>query len=123
MLARLSNAVASFKSKNIVSQSTNSGKSTNETDIKSWEFMKKIDGLSTDYILKQINIASTVLTPGFTLPSVAAFNNVFFAYNLLNGVTKKINQLVSVFDKNSNTAKQKEFIKISIGLSSRGYGK
>ncbi|MGL6099270.1 MAG: hypothetical protein ACRC0G_06580 [Fusobacteriaceae bacterium] len=121
MLARLSNYAASFKTKNVVSNSTKSSTSTSETDVKSWEFMKKIDGLNTDYLLKQLNIASTAITPNFTLPSKAAFNNVFFAYNMLSGITKKVTQLVNVFDKNNDTVKQKEFLKISIGLSSRGY--
>lgn len=121
MLARLSNAAATFKSKNLVSRSTKSSTSEAETDVKSWEFMKKIDGLSTDFINKQINIPSTAITPNFTLPSKAAFSNIFFAYNLISGILKKVTQLTSVFDKDSNTNLQKEFIKISIGLSSRGY--
>ncbi|MGL5315271.1 MAG: hypothetical protein ACRCX2_19845 [Paraclostridium sp.] len=121
MLARLSNAVASFKTKNIISKNTNSSTNRSETDIKSWEFMKKIDGLNTDFLNKQINIPSTAITPNFTLPSKAAFSNILFAYNLISGITKKITQISSVFDKTSDDKIQKEFIKVSIGLSSRGY--
>ncbi|MGL4358840.1 MAG: hypothetical protein ACRCX8_21175 [Sarcina sp.] len=121
MLARLSNAMATFKSRNLVSKATKSSKNESETDIKSWEFMKKIDGLNTDFINKQINIPSTAITPNFTLPSKAAFGSILFAYNLLSGILKKVTQLTSMFDKRSESKLQKEFIKISIGLSSRGY--
>lgn len=121
MLARLSNAMATLKSRNLVSKTTKSSKNESETDIKSWEFMKKIDGLNTDFINKQINIPSTAITPNFTLPSKAAFSSILFAYNLISGILKKVTQLTSMFDKRSESKIQKEFIKISIGLSSRGY--
>ncbi|MGL5713960.1 MAG: hypothetical protein ACRCX2_13140 [Paraclostridium sp.] len=123
MLTTLSNAMATFKTRNTISNSTKSSTNTAETDVKSWEFMKKIEGLNTDYLLKQMNIPSTAITPNLTLPSKAAFNNIFFAFNLLKGINKKANQLVSVFDKDNDNLKQKEFIKLSIALSSRGYDK
>ncbi|MGL4449620.1 MAG: hypothetical protein ACRCTZ_00340 [Sarcina sp.] len=121
MLAKFSNMKATFKSKNNVTEQTKTLRSETDTDIKGWEFMKKIDGLSTDFLNKQINIPSTAFTPNFTLPSKAAFSNIFFAYNVLNGIYKKISQVSAVFDKNSNTAIKKDFIKNSIALSTRGF--
>ncbi|MGL5716490.1 MAG: hypothetical protein ACRCXX_14235 [Cetobacterium sp.] len=121
MLAKFSNMKASFKTKNTISEQSKTLKNETDTDIKSWEFMKKIDGLSTDFLNKQINIPSTAFTPNFTLPSKAAFSNIFFAYNVLNGIYKKISQVSAIFDKNSNASIKKEFIKNSIALSTRGF--
>ncbi|MGL5712410.1 MAG: hypothetical protein ACRCX2_05270 [Paraclostridium sp.] len=121
MQSTLSNLMTTLKLRNSVSKTSKSSTSESETSIKSWEFMKKIDGLNTDYLLKQINIASTAITPNFTIPSKAAFNNILFAYNLLKGISKKATQLVAVFDKDSDTSKQKEFIKLTVALSTRGY--
>lgn len=121
MTAKLSNLNVTFKSKNTVSGQNKSSKSETETSIRGWEFMKKIDGLSTDFLNKQINIPSTAFTPNFTLPSKAAFSNIFFAYNVINGIYKKITQVSAIFDKDSNTAIKKDFIKNSIALSTRGY--
>lgn len=121
MQAKFSNMNATLKTKNNVSEQSKTMKAETETDIRGWEFMKKIDGLSTDFLNKQINIPSTAFTPNFTLPSKAAFSNIFFAYNVLNGIYKKISQVSAVFDKNSNTAIRKDFIKNSIALSTRGF--
>lgn len=120
-LIKLSNLMSTLKVKNVNSQQTKSSKTESDTDIKSWEFMKKIDGLSTDFLNKQINIPSTAITPNFTMPTKAAFGNILFAYNLMNGIYKKVNQITAIFDKSSNTQIRKEFIKNSIALSTRGY--
>lgn len=118
---RPSNHNTTFEVNNVKSKQVKAARSESDTDIKPWEFLKKIDGLSTDFLNKQINIPSTAFTPNFTLPSKAAFSNIYMAYNLLSGIYKKASQIASIFDKKGNKEIKKEFIKNSIALATRGY--
>ena len=75
MSVRISNNTAGIKVNNVKSETVNSNVSKSQTQHKSWEFFKNIQGIVTDFLNKQINIPSTAFTPNFVLPTKNAIEN------------------------------------------------
>lgn len=111
----LSNEKATLKADTVISKVNNVEKNKSDVEIKQWEFFKKIEGLSTDYIPKMLNIASTFFTPSFTLPSKEILNDVLRATHLITGIYTKTKQITGFLDSDSgDKAKKKQYIKLVV---------
>lgn len=122
MPTRLTNEKSVFKADTFVGSQTNIGRSKNDVEVKQWEFFKKIEGLSTDYIGKMLNIASTFFTPGLTMPSKEILNDVLRASSLITAIYTKAKQVAGFLDKtNSDRNKKKEYIKLTVKNATKHY--
>lgn len=122
MGSRLSNEKTSFKTESILSAKTNVGRSKSDVEVKQWEFFKKIEGLSTDYISKMLNIASTFFTPSFTLPSKEALNDILRGAFLISAIYTKTKQVAGFLDTSEgDRTKKKEYIKLIVKNATKKY--
>lgn len=117
-MARLSNAGSGLKTKQINVQNSSSATLETETNKVGWEFFKKINGLVTDYLNKQINIPSTSFTPNMVLPTKDIFAHIMMAKSFMEQLKTKIEILSNAFSKDeSYTAKRKEYVRKVIARS------
>ncbi|MGL5719161.1 hypothetical protein [Cetobacterium sp.] len=115
MGARLSNEDTSFKASDVLAKKTNVGRSKSDVEVKQWEFFKKVEGLSSDYITKMFNLASTFFTPALTLPSKEALNDTLRATHLIAGIYTKAKQIAGFLDSTSgDKEKKKQYIHLVV---------
>lgn len=117
-MARLSNAGSGLKLKQMNAQNASVSNSESETTKTGWEFFKKISGLVTDYLNKQINIPSTSFTPNMVLATKDIFSHIMMAKSFMEQLKEKIETLSNAFSKDeSYTAKRKEYVRKVIARS------
>ena len=122
MSTRLTNEKSAFKADGIISAKTNIGRNKSDVEIKQWEFFKKVEGLSSDYISKMLNIASTFFTPNFTLPSKEALNDILRATTLISAIYTKTRQVAGFLDNSKgDRTKKKEYIKLVVQNATKNY--
>ena len=122
MSIRLSNEKSTLKADKVVSSETNVGRSNSDVEVKQWEFFKKVEGLSTDYITKMLNIASTFFTPNLTMPSKEIFNKVLKASALVSAIYTKTKQITGALNKETGDRyKKKEYVRLAVKKATSNY--
>lgn len=112
MSVRISNNTAGIKVNNIKSETVNSNVSKSQTQHKSWEFFKNIQGIVTDFLNKQINIPSTAFTPNFVLPTKDAFAKISMVIGIFNQLKTRLSMVGEVISGSDNTisSQRKQYV-------------
>jgi hypothetical protein len=112
MSVRISNNTAGIKVNNVKSETVNSNVSKSQTQHKSWEFFKNIQGIVTDFLNKQINIPSTAFTPNFVLPTKDAFAKISMVIGIFNQLKTRLSMVGEVISGSDNTisSQRKQYI-------------
>lgn len=112
MSVRISNNTAGIKVNNVKSETVNSNVSKSQTQHKSWEFFKNIQGIVTDFLNKQINIPSTAFTPNFVLPTKDAFAKISMVIGTFNQLKTRLSMVGEVISGSDNTisSQRKQYI-------------
>ena len=112
MSVRISNNTAGIKVNNVKSETVNSNVSKSQTQHKSWEFFKNIQGIVTDFLNKQINIPSTAFTPNFVLPTKDAFTKISMVIGIFNQLKTRLSMVGEVISGSDNTisSQRKQYI-------------
>lgn len=112
MSVRLSNNTSGLKVSNVKSETVNSNTSKSQTQHKSWEFFKSVQGVVTDYLNKQINIPSTAFTPNFVLPTKDAFAKISLVISIFNQLKTRLTMVGEVLSgsEQSVSYKRKEYV-------------
>lgn len=112
MSVRISNNTAGIKVNNVKSETVNSNVSKSQTQHKSWEFFKNIQGIVTDFLNKQINIPSTAFTPNFVLPTKDAFAKISMVIGIFNQLKTRLSMVGEVISGSDNTilSQRKQYV-------------
>ena len=112
MSVRISNNTAGIKVNNVKSEKVNSNVSKSQTQHKSWEFFKNIQGIVTDFLNKQINIPSTAFTPNFVLPTKDAFAKISMVIGIFNQLKTRLSMVGEVISGSDNTilSQRKQYV-------------
>lgn len=112
MSVRISNNTAGIKVNNVKSETVNSNVSKSQTQHKSWEFFKNIQGVVTDFLNKQINIPSTAFTPNFVLPTKDAFAKISMVIGIFNQLKTRLSMVGEVISGSDNTisSQRKQYV-------------
>lgn len=112
MSVRISNNTAGIKVNNVKSETVNSNVSKSQTQHKSWEFFKNIQGIVTDFLNKQINIPSTAFTPNFVLPTKDAFAKISMVIGIFNQLKIRLSMVGEVISGSDNTisSQRKQYV-------------
>lgn len=112
MSVRISNNTAGIKVNNVKSETVNSNVSKSQTQHKSWEFFKNIQGIVTDFLNKQINIPSTAFTPNFVLPTKDAFTKISMVIGIFNQLKTRLSMVGEVISGSDNTisSQRKQYV-------------
>ena len=112
MSVKISNSSSGVKVTTVKSETVNTSTSKSQTQHKSWEFFKNIQGIVTDYLNKQINIPSTAFTPNFVLSTKDAFAKISMVISIFNQLKDRLGMVSEVISgsKNTYTYKRKKYI-------------
>lgn len=117
MSVRISNDDVGIKVTNIKTNESNSTSNKVDTQQNSWEFFKKIDGVITDFLNKQINIPSTAFTPNFVLTTKEAFAKITMVISIFTQLKSKLTTIAEVISgssTNTETYKRKKYVEEEI---------
>lgn len=112
MSVKISNSSSGVKVTTVKSETVNTSTSKSQTQHKSWEFFKNIQGIVTDYLNKQINIPSTAFTPNFVLSTKDAFAKISMVISIFNQLKDRLGMVSEVISgsKNTYTYKRKRYV-------------
>lgn len=119
MSVKISNNTAGIKISTVKTATVNSDLSKSQTQHKSWEFFKNIQGIVTDFLNKQINIPSTAFTPNFVLPTKEIFSKIALTISIFTQLKQKMEMVGEVFSGDSTktiTYKRKQYVKRQLNL-------
>lgn len=112
MSVKISNSSSGVKVTTVKSETVNTSTSKSQTQHKSWEFFKNIQGIVTDYLNKQINIPSTAFTPNFVLSTKDAFAKISMVISIFNQLKDRLGMVSEVISGSKNTYiyKRKQYV-------------